>query len=118
MVPGNGWPGGGPERGFTNNRAAARLKMNDSQILSAFQELPDAQARRVRAPVLLFDACQVGVVLRAVLFVEVVMAVGAMFGGMGPGDWMARVAVLSAAALPGTLSWLLVACSLKRGLAV
>jgi two-component system sensor histidine kinase AlgZ len=50
--------------------------MKDTQILSAFQELApatDAGASRWRCcaggPV--FDACQIGVVLRAVLFVEV-----------------------------------------------
>lgn len=90
--------------------------MNDSQILSAFQELTDAQRRGDGPPgrVLLFDACQVGVVLRAVLFVEAVMAVGAMFGAGSPRDWLGGIAILSAAALPATLAWLLVACSLKR----
>ena len=68
--------------------------MNDSQILSAF---PDASAQPPpprRA--LLFDACQVGVVLRAVLFVETVMAVGAMFGAASIEGWLLRVSVLSA----------------------
>jgi two-component system sensor histidine kinase AlgZ len=89
--------------------------MNDSQILSAFQELTDPRRRRAgSARGLLFDACQVGVVLRAVLFVEGVMAAGAMFGTASVREWLARVAILSAAALPATLAWLLVACSLKR----
>ena len=54
--------------------------MKDSQILSAFQDaaLPPAPARA-----LVFDACHVGVILRAVLFVETVMAVGAMFAAAG-----------------------------------
>jgi two-component system sensor histidine kinase AlgZ len=64
-----------------------------------------------------FDACHVGVILRAVLFVETVMAIGAMFGAPGLADWLLRVAVLSAAALPGTLAWLLIACALKQVLA-
>jgi two-component system sensor histidine kinase AlgZ len=71
--------------------------MNDSQILSTFHETRREPARVRRA--LVFDACQVGVVLRAVLFVEAV------------------VAVASAGALPGTLAWLIVACSLKNVLA-
>ncbi len=91
--------------------------MKDSQILSAFQEttLPAPPARPARA--LVFDACQIGVVLRAVLFVEVVMSVGAMFGAIGPADWLLRVSVLSGAALPATLAWLIVGCSLKKVLA-
>ncbi|WP_332814999.1 sensor histidine kinase [Ramlibacter sp.] len=94
--------------------------MKDSRILSAFQDLPDAGRAAVRPAsrqVLLFDACQVGVVLRAVLFVEAVMAVGAMFGADGLREWLARLSVLSGAALPATLVWLVVGCSLKRLLA-
>jgi two-component system sensor histidine kinase AlgZ len=95
--------------------------MNDSQILSAFQELSDSArakaAARPRGPVLVFDACQVGVVLRAVVVVEAVLGVGAMFGAASVNDWLQRAALLSGAALPATLAWLLVACSLKRVLA-
>ncbi|MDB5873097.1 MAG: putative histidine kinase, classic [Ramlibacter sp.] len=91
--------------------------MKDSQILSAFQDLP-AQAPAPRpGPALVFDACHVGVILRAVLFVETVMSVGAMFGAVGAIDWLLRVSVLSGAALPATLAWLIVACSLKKLLA-
>jgi two-component system sensor histidine kinase AlgZ len=64
-----------------------------------------------------FDACQLGVVLRAVLFVEAVMAVGALYRAADWREWAPRLGVLSFAALPATLAWLLVACSLKRMLA-
>jgi two-component system, LytTR family, sensor histidine kinase AlgZ len=90
--------------------------MKDSQILSAFHDLP-APPRPAAAAVLIFDACHVGVILRAVLFVETVMAAGAMYGAANPMDWLWRIAFLSGAALPGTLAWLLVACSLKQVLA-
>ena len=57
-------------------------------------------------------------VLRAVLFVEAVVAVGAMFGAAG----LVRLAgaawpSLTGGALPATLAWLIVACSLKKLLA-
>lgn len=91
--------------------------MKDSQILSAFNDLPGRPALAGAAPVLVFDACHVGVVLRAVLFVEGVVGAGAMFGAVGPVDWLWRMAFLSGAALPGTLAWLVVACSLKNVLA-
>jgi two-component system sensor histidine kinase AlgZ len=101
----------------------SRFSMKDSQILSAFHDtsvagatVPPAQAPAPRRA-LVFDACHVGVVLRAVLYVESVMAVGAMFGAAGSYDWLLRLAVLSGAALPATLLWLIVACSLKRVLA-
>ena len=91
--------------------------MKDSQILSAFHDLPDeAPAPPVRKA-LVFDACHVGVILRAVVFVEAAMMVGAMFGAPGFFDWTLRMAVLTGAALPGTLAWLIVACSLKGVLA-
>jgi two-component system sensor histidine kinase AlgZ len=90
--------------------------MKDTEILSTFQE-PDL---RTLPPgpqqVLVFDACQLGVVLRAVLFVEVVGGVGAMFGAASVLDWLLRLAVLTAATLPATLAWLIIACSLKRWL--
>src|ERR1700752_1958610 len=84
--------------------------MNDSQILSTFQE-PAPAAAPARRPV--FDACHVGVVLRAVLFVEAVMAIGAMFEAASVADWLLRLAILSAAALPAALAWLVTACALK-----
>jgi two-component system, LytTR family, sensor histidine kinase AlgZ len=90
--------------------------MKDSQILSAFPQAHVADPpRRERA--LVFDACHIGVILRAVLFVEVVMSAGAMFGAATLSDWLLRMSVLSGAALPATLAWLIVACSLKNLLA-
>ena len=62
---------------------------------------------------LVFDACHVGVVLRAVLFVELVMGVGAMYGARQPLEWLATMALLTGGALPATLLWLVTACSLK-----
>jgi two-component system sensor histidine kinase AlgZ len=105
------------EAGITNNRRLKlKLKpeptsMNDSQILSTFQE--GAAPPRARERVLVFDACHVGVILRAVLFVEAVMAIGAMFGAATFPTWLLRVALLSAAALPAVLAWLVIACALK-----
>jgi two-component system sensor histidine kinase AlgZ len=91
--------------------------MQDSQILSAFQERPLRVLPREPARALVFDACQIGVILRAVLGVEAAVGVGAMFGAVNATDWLARMSILTGAALPATLVWLLVACSLKRVLA-
>jgi two-component system sensor histidine kinase AlgZ len=93
--------------------------MKDPQILSTFQELPMARARqdRVRADgALVFDACHVGVILRAVLFVVAVAGVAAMFGTASFLDWLARASIVTGGALPATLAWLIVACSLKKPL--
>lgn len=90
--------------------------MNDSQILSAFHEprLPDAG--RLRASVSALDVCHVGVVLRGVMFVEAVVAVEAMFGASGFMAWVERLALVTGAALPATLGWLIAVCLLKRRL--
>ena len=63
-----------------------------------------------------FDVCHVGVVLRAVLFVHAVMAVGVLYFAANVGDWLTLVASGSSAALPGVLLWLVVACGLNRPL--
>ncbi|MEO8858799.1 MAG: histidine kinase [Burkholderiaceae bacterium] len=90
--------------------------MQDTEILSAFME-PEPLGPANPSRVLVFDACQIGVVLRAVLFVEVVVGVGVMFGATGVTDWLLRMALLTGAALPATLVWLIVACTLKTWLA-
>lgn len=93
--------------------------MKEPQILSVFHNTAIASARNA-APqpiALVFDACHVGVVLRAVLFVQAVMAVAAMFGATTVMDWVTRLALMTGAALPATLLWLIVACAFKNRLA-
>ncbi len=98
--------------------------MKDSRILSTYQELPPnggtLRLSNISALVypreLVFDTCKVGVVLRAVLFVQAVMAVGAMFVAQGVWDWLVQMAVFTGAALPATLAWLLAACAIKKPL--
>lgn len=65
-------------------------------------------------PVLIFDACHLGVVLRAVLGVELVLALAALYQGANGWEWLLQMAWLTSGGLPGTLVWLLMACSLKR----
>ena len=91
--------------------------MKDTQILSAFQELAPARGGAVGAKPLVFDACSLGVVLRAVLFVELSVAVVVMFFPGGLMDWVTRVALVTGGALPATLAWLLLAGMAKRVLA-
>ncbi len=91
--------------------------MPNPQILSVLPDGP-APGFTVRPNVaLLFDACHLGVVLRAVLFVELVAAVAALFGADTLGNWLTRLSVLTAASVPGVLIWLLAACRLKTLLA-
>jgi two-component system sensor histidine kinase AlgZ len=64
-----------------------------------------------------FDVCHVGVVLRAVLFIHVVVAIGTAFAATSLGAWLSLFALGTVVALPGLLLWLIVACLLKRSLA-
>jgi len=93
--------------------------MKDTQILSTFQEAAAApDSRPVDAspapqrPV--FDPCQIGVVLRAVLFVEVCAGVGVAFGAYDVLDWVIRLSLVTGGALPGTVVWLLLTCVAMR----
>ena len=65
---------------------------------------------------LIFDACHVGVVLRTVLIVQAVLAVAVMFFESTLMAWGTKLALVTGGALPGTLLWLIVTCSLKHQL--
>lgn len=91
--------------------------MKDTQALSV---LPDAAAPASASALqsgLVFDVCQTGMVLRAVLAVELCAAVGVGFLAADALDWAIRLAVVTGGALPATVLWLLAACVGKRGLA-
>ena len=93
--------------------------MKDTQILSAFHDmapltdgLPAGEAPVEAALVL--DTCQIGVVLRSVLFVEACAGVVVVFSAYDAMDWVIRLAMVTGGALPATLAWLLLACLSKR----
>ncbi len=65
---------------------------------------------------LIFDTCQVGVLLRTVLFVHTVLGVAIMFTEDSIITWLTRLALITGGALPGTLVWLIAACGLKHRL--
>lgn len=95
--------------------------MKDTQILSAFHDLSPSQPPAVEArpdvSAFIFDACQTGVVLRAVLFVELCVGVGVVFSATTFMEWVLLLALVTGGALPATLAWLLAACASKRLLA-
>jgi two-component system, LytTR family, sensor histidine kinase AlgZ len=78
--------------------------------------MPSLPVASKSASVLVFDACQVGVVLRTVLVVQTVLAVVVMFFVDGLMDWATKLALVTGGALPGTLLWLIITCSLKHHL--
>jgi two-component system sensor histidine kinase AlgZ len=91
--------------------------MKDTQILSAFMELTPEVAHGAESAPLVFDACQLGVVLRAVLFVEAVTALTVAFNATHAMAWVELFSLVTAGTLPATLSWLVVACMTKRWMA-
>ncbi|MDR2128600.1 MAG: histidine kinase [Burkholderiaceae bacterium] len=93
--------------------------MQEKQILST------SSARRARlapvrkgsdGPSLVFDACQVSVVLRAVLGVEAVLGAGLLFVTTQPRVWLIDLGMMTSGVLPATLLWLMTGCALKHRL--
>ena len=78
---------------------------------------PRAVPSRSGGPGSAFDMCHGGVVLRAVLFVHLVLALGLMFGAAGFETWLTQLALATGVALPGLLLWLVLSCQLKDRLA-
>ncbi|MCD6664835.1 sensor histidine kinase [Hydrogenophaga bisanensis] len=96
--------------------------MKDSRILSSFLDLQSGRSRTgpaelpepARMRPYVFDTCQPGVVLRAVVFVQAIVLVASLFETSGWMAWLLHAATLTGAALPGLLVWLLSVCLLKR----
>lgn len=94
--------------------------MQDTQILSSPAAPPisapagDPTRHIDTATTLVFDACHLGVVLRAVLGVQTVVATAALFEQHSLGSWLQQLAWLTAGTLPATLGWLVAVCCLKR----
>lgn len=64
----------------------------------------------------MLDACQLGVVLRAVLAVQLVLGLAAAYTSTGVMDWLLHTAWLTSGGLSGTLAWLVLTCASKRWL--
>jgi two-component system sensor histidine kinase AlgZ len=84
---------------------------------TSFDMATDVAPPRRAGPDSAFDVCHVGVVLRALLYVHGVMAIGMVFAAPSFESWLGLTAAGSSVALPGVLIWLLVLCALKRPLA-
>ena len=98
------------------NPSADPNGFGESTLLGDYEPV-DGHALPPRAErVGIFDVCQVGVVLRAVLFVEVIAAVGAIYGAAQPVEWLLRFSLLTGGVLPATLVWLVATCGLKTHL--
>lgn len=61
-----------------------------------------------------FDTCQLGVVLRAVLAVQLVMGLASAYTEHQGADWLLHTAWLTSGGLSATLAWLMLTCACKR----
>ena len=99
------WPHTAPLRGAPGPDALTR-----------FDPLADERERlRVQAAAA-FDVCHPALALRAVLLVQVVLAVLALAGATSVVHWGARQGALAFGGLAATLMWLVLVCALKRPL--
>lgn len=90
------------------------------QILSGFRKAPGEALptpARTGPRALVFDTCEVGVVFRAVVFVEAVAGVATLYAATSVAEWFEAFSLLTCGALTGTLAWLISVCALKRLLA-
>jgi two-component system sensor histidine kinase AlgZ len=92
------------------------LPFAESTLLGSAFAPEDAERRPPASGTSMFDACHVGVVLRAVLFVEAVVGVSAMFSTADMLEWLQRFSLLTGGVLPATIAWLIAACGLKNRL--
>ena len=106
------------QRQYLAERNAAWADSSRASLFEPSGYMPVAErAASARTPGGVFDVCHVGMVLRAVLFVEAVLALGLAFIDDGLADAGLRLALGSAMALPALLLWLTLACALRRQLA-
>lgn len=101
-----------------SSTAAPPSSFGGSSAYPSFADTMQAAARAQGAPVGgPFDVCHAGLALRAVLYVQGVLAVGCLLQASG---WMHALSLLGPmvfAGLFGTLGWLLGVCAARRGLA-
>jgi two-component system, LytTR family, sensor histidine kinase AlgZ len=81
-----------------------------------FDPLAEERARLQARAAAAFDVCHPALALRAVLLVQVVLAVVALAGAGSTSDWASRQGALAFGGLASTLLWLVVVCALKRPL--
>jgi two-component system sensor histidine kinase AlgZ len=77
-------------------------------------ELPELTSAPLLDPTRAFDVCHVGLVLRAVLGVQLLLALGAALVARDSGQWITLTANGTVVTMFATLSWLLIVCAAKR----
>jgi two-component system, LytTR family, sensor histidine kinase AlgZ len=77
-------------------------------------ELPELNTAPLLDPTRAFDVCHVGLVLRAVLGVQLLLALGTALVARDAGQWLTLTANGTVVTMFAVLSWLLAVCAAKR----
>ena len=96
--------------------AASDAGTTQGGAFSRFDPLHEERARLHTQAAAAFDVCHPALALRAVLLVQIALALVALAGAANTADWGARQAVLGLAGVAGTLLWLVAVCALQRPL--
>lgn len=105
---------------FSKRRAQPRPDAwQDSMQLSqwlgfAHTELPELNRAPLLDPTRAFDVCHVGLVLRAVMGVQLLLALGVALVARDGAQWLMLTANGTVVTMVASLSWLLVVCAAKR----
>ncbi len=109
-----------PESGQDQARARAAAPHASPPAWDASTQFAPTQFGGASAPapavISPFDVCHVGVVLRVVLGVQLVVALGVTFGAVSAVDALGRWVQATVVSLPASLLWLVVACASRRWL--
>ena len=92
--------------------------LNSSGFMTTrFDPLLDQKARDAAHAGAALDVCASALVLRALLWVQGVLAIGVLLATQGGADWLARQAMAMFIGLAGSLLWLVGVCALRSRLA-
>lgn len=108
-----------PDFGPTGSRAASLWPQSDRggefrgslHALTGFNTLAD------ESPAAAFDVCQPALGLRAVLLVQLALAIAVLAGSANAADWLVRQGAAAFGGAAGTILWLALLCALRRWLA-
>ena len=81
-----------------------------------FDPLAEERARLQTQLAATFDVCHPGLALRAVLLVQLVLALGTLTTANSAAEWGASQAAMAFAGVAGTLLWLVPLCAVRPGL--
>lgn len=108
-----------PDFGPTGSRAASLWPQSDraSDFRGSLHALTGFGTLADERPAAAFDVCQPALGLRAVLLVQLVLAIAVLAGSASASHWLDRQGAAAFGGAAGTILWLAILCALRRWLA-